>query len=537
MSGISALLLLAVACTGGEAGVAPRPASSPTPSATRADAAPFIEAACALPPSQLTRVLAGYDPGRSGEIQLLPEEPNVVGQWLSHSGPWPYVQRIPMLFYGPPHVPGAGVVNRAATLADVAPTIANLVDYDFRAPDGTALEEIVGTDDEPPRLVVVMVWDAAGRNVLDEHPDAWPTLRSLIPEGVWVDRATVGSSPSVTPAAHATIGTGAMPRRHGLVDLRYRLGRRLRELGDESPTHLRSPTLADRYDRDRDNRPVIGAVSSAGTLGLVGHGSSIEGGDRDVVLFSNGEPWEHRKGFAPFFRLPAYANEVPGRERAIRELDLEDGALDGRWMGEPFTDDPKALAATPAWSDYQMEVLEEVIRREGFGDDAVPDLLFTNFKQIDNVSHLWNMHSPQMEAVVRSTDAALARLIDVLDREVGKGEWVLAVVADHGAAPAPDVSGGFIIDLPRLTRQIRERFDGDGDDREAIEATRVTQFWVDEEELAEHGGTLAEVARFLLDYTKGDNLEDPTVLPRGDRDDPVFDLAVPGEVLESLPCA
>ena len=68
-----------------------------------------------------------------------------------------------------------------------------------------------------------MVWDAVGRDVLARHPDAWPTLASMIEDGAWYESATVGSSPSQTAQVHATIGTGAFPRTHGLVAHRFRV--------------------------------------------------------------------------------------------------------------------------------------------------------------------------------------------------------------------------------------------------------------------------------------------------------------------------
>ena len=47
---------------------------------------------------------------------------------------------------------------------------------------------------------------------------------SLIEHGVWYERASVGSSPSITPATHATLGTGAFPMRTGQTDAEFRLG-------------------------------------------------------------------------------------------------------------------------------------------------------------------------------------------------------------------------------------------------------------------------------------------------------------------------
>ena len=45
-----------------------------------------------------------------------------------------------------------------------------------------------------PKLLVTLVWDGAGRNVLDQWPDDWPFLASLIQRGVWYDAAEIGSS-------------------------------------------------------------------------------------------------------------------------------------------------------------------------------------------------------------------------------------------------------------------------------------------------------------------------------------------------------
>ena len=58
--------------------------------------------ACALPRSWLTRAVRGYHPERSGQIAVLPVKPAYLasgaGGW-SHSGPWPYLQDIPIVFW------------------------------------------------------------------------------------------------------------------------------------------------------------------------------------------------------------------------------------------------------------------------------------------------------------------------------------------------------------------------------------------------------------------------------------------------------
>ena len=39
-------------------------------------------------------------------------------------------------------------------------------------------------------------------------------------------------------------------------------------------------------------------------------------------------------------------------------------------------------------------MVERSIKREGFGADDTPDLLYLNFKEIDYISHVWSVNSP-----------------------------------------------------------------------------------------------------------------------------------------------
>lgn len=535
---LAAVLLFAVSCTGGSSenpgspAEPERPVGTPPPSM-----APrfFQRLACALPSEQLERIRNGYLAERSGDIQIVPQEPNTLGNWFSHSGPWDYLQRVPLLLYGPGHVPAMGPVDRRVTLADVAPTLAELVGFGFEAPDGRPLEEAVPDGPrEPPALVVVMVWDSAGRNVLGEHPDAWPTLRDLIPRGVWFENAEVGSSPSISASVHGTLGTGAFPRRNGLVDHWFRLDGRMVFVENTGMKPLLLPTMAERYDEANANAPLVGTVAFDNWhLAMMGQGSYREGGDPDLAVLRRPGRWGLANVSAPFYDFPSYVNTVPRPDPDV--LDLEDGEEDGRWFGLDLGAD-EAFVEKLVWSGWQSRVLDEVIRREGFGADDLPDLLFTNYKQVDEAGHEWTMNSPEMGGIVRATDVALRDLIGVLDRRVGEGRWVLAVLADHGATPKVTVSGGFQIDEGLLAQDILATFDGDGDERDVLQKLRPSQLWIDREELAENGFTLAQVARFLVEYTKGQHLGDPSQLPRNERDDRLFAAAIPSAILEDLSC-
>lgn len=528
--------------------IAPPAASQTDDDALRGE---FERLACSVPPLLLERTLRGYRPDRAGEIQILPEEPDFVGHGgLPHSGPWDYISQVPLVWYGPGHVPAVGEISRRVTLADVAPTQGALVGFDFDAPDGEPLGEVLRGDAATrPAVVVLVVWDGAGSAVLAEHPDAWPNLRGLMDDGVAYTRAEVGSSPPSTAQIHATLGTGAFSRTHGLIAHRFRIGEELVDPWAAGPRYLVRPTLADLYDLSTDNRAAVAVSATVAIhLGMVGHGTLWGGGDADVVVLreregaatlgAEGDFWNLTSNVAPWFFFPQYVNDLPPVLTYAEPVDRLDGRQDGRWRELEIDSDAAHHGfRTPARIPYQTRVVEELLRNEGFGDDDVPDLLFVNYKLIDEIGHVNSMNSVEMEDAIRAEDANLPALVEVLDREVGEGRWVMALTADHGHTPDPEVSGASALAPTDIGTLLRARFDTDGDDVSIVELVQPTTIFLDEAELAEEGATTFDVADYLLTLTKGDVEGETWPIPDAARDELAFLAAFPSEVLTDLPCA
>jgi hypothetical protein len=521
-------------------------AASTQPPAAPDSSTQHRSSACDLPRDQLLRVWEGSKLPASGEIQIVAAEPDYVGGGLSHAGPWDYVQQVPLFFYGPGRVPALGRVDGRATLADIAPTNAAMLDFDFDAPDGRALTRALLPEDEragPPTLLVTLMWDGAGRNVLDEWPDDWPFLASLVDDGVWFDDAEIGSSPSNTPPTHATIGTGAFPRRHGVIDLYQQIDGEIDKPQGSGPGTLLLPTLADLYDVAHGNEPVVGVVATLGAhTGMLGHGSQWEGGDADLAIMreqedastggDEGDTWQLTSGMAPYFEMPGYVNDVPGLERDLPTLDQEDGVVDEAWGDYPFDALDNGFQ-TPARTPYQTRIVEEVIRREGFGADDVTDLLFVNLKAVDSVGHIFSVNGEEMGQTLRWQDAALEHLVRFLDAEVGEGEWAMTLTADHGHQYDPEISGALPIGITALTAFIEDRF-SKPEGLDVVRRARPTQIWLDEQALADAGHTVAEVAAALAAATR-EELSGGAEFP-GDPDALAFSAAFPTSDLDDLAC-
>ncbi|MGH2695188.1 MAG: alkaline phosphatase family protein [Actinomycetota bacterium] len=517
VAGLAAAAVLAAGCTDERGGVRV--------------GATAEESGCRDLPKLVRRIRKGYFPGPSPDLMPIPRVPNYVGTPTApvHSGPWDYLARVPLVLYGPGHTRGVGDIPAPATMADVAPTIAAAIGFEgMPERDGRALTRALRDDAEPPRLVVVVVWDGGGWNVLEEHPDAWPFLEKLMTRGASFSAMTIGSSPSVTNSIHTTLGTGALPNRHGIVALRVRLGPG--RFGDPllflDPSAIRIQTLADLYDRGRANRPVVGMLASSNYhLGMVGHGASLSGGDRDAVVLIDEDGRAY--GNEELFSLPPAADEE--RFRAwMTELDAGDGTVDGKWDGESL-EGVLAKKGNPAAARYEQWVLERLVRNAGFGADEIPDLLFVNFKAPDEAGHEWGMTAPQVADAVRASDDALKRLTRFLDAEVGRREWMVVVTADHGQMPYPHESGGWAIRGGELGDDLNARFDRNEDGEPLAPNIVSAGIYLDPDQLADNDLGLRGMARWIARYTAEENLQEGEELPEGwEGEERLFDAVVIG---------
>lgn len=462
----------------------------------------FMSKACEVPAKLIRRVRLGYHPAHSEDITFIPDASNYSGNFAgpSHSGPWDYLQEVPFVLYGPGVVdPQGAPLEDPASITDFYPTVSEVLDFDLPRRDGSALTEILAEASAPPKLVIVVVWDGVGRNVLDRWPDAWPTLADLEREGASFRRATVGSSPSITPATHSSLGTGTFPRTHGVTGIQYRapgnaVGESFKEL---DPALLKPETFADTIDASLGNAPKVGILAShSWHLGMMGHGSALEGGDQDqlVLVGRNG-----LKAPAPeFYSAPTVPLNPGEMSEYVEATDLIDGRLDDKWLDREITDPSE----TPALVDYQTEATLQMLQQENYGTDDVPDFFFVNFKTGDTIGHQYTMDSPEMEGVLQAQDEGLGKIVELLDEQVG--DYLMLVTADHGHTPSPESSGGWPIGNPELIEDLDEHFEI-AQGRSLVQESVAVGLFLDRRVMKQADVTTREIADWLSGYTLREN--------------------------------
>lgn len=332
--------------------------------------------------------------------------------------------------------------------------------------------------DGRPRLVVLLVVDQMRRDYLDEYGARWEKgLRRLYDEGAWFPNAAYPYSTTLTCAGHATIATGTLPRTHGIISNQWwdRAGQRMvsctqdpsaREVpyGDRqagpggSAVALKAPTLASAIASATGGRVVSISLKRAAAAMLAGTGRG------DAVLWFQGGGWSSSTAWAarPERALLRAATRTPieadfGRVWARRHggghYKYEDDGLGEKPSPEWTTVFPHALQPRDgrptlffyeAWqsspySDGHLERLAlAAIDGMKLGRESGIDVLAVSFSALDVVGHDFGPRSHEIQDVLFRLDETFDRLLDRLDRRVGRGRYVVAFTADHGVAVIPE---------------------------------------------------------------------------------------------------
>ena len=509
---------LAVAVGGGGLGRVVRRLRRPNPEPVLRSMAEDVGA------EALELVRRTYHPGRSGDLQLILAPGSTANYWQesvklarndprsSHALPWMYLERVPIVVYAPGIVAPLDSTDRV-TLADLAPTAAHLMGFDdFRAADGAPLPGIPRPP-APPKVIVTFVIDGGGWNTLqrwdrsDPATTAWPNLKRLMRGGAVYRDAIMGSFPAVTACAHATIGTGAFPRTHGISGHNIRDGRGVRKAygvaGRARPSDILVPTLADRWTEATKNRAWVGEIGyQVWHLGMLGHGGRPLG-DLPVGVYwdadhtrtwrpHNPELYRVPKEIPPLTQLDAYVQSYSGNPA---------NAIDAQFNPNPKSG--RSVCCTPPIIQFEGDLIDATFDAEGIGTHEATDLLYVNYKAPDYAGHTWNMLSIRTQIALKAVDTQLGRLADMLESRFAPGEFALIVCADHGQCPTVDTVGGVRLDPIQLQEDLDREF---GSIFKVVTSVVPSEVYLNERAMWDAGVTRDDVAAFLRDYRYRDNI-------------------------------
>jgi hypothetical protein len=172
---------------------------------------------------------------------------------------------------------------------------------------------------------------------------------------------------------------------------------------------------------------------------------------RQVAQRWFGKSWERLREDVDYVRWSG-PDDQEGEGVGVRVTAAKDparGWSQGRTFPHPFHPPQRlqpgreyyeALANSPFGNDLLAEVTKACISAERLGNDEIPDLLVVSFSSNDLVGHTWGPDSQEVLDITLRSDRLVADLLKFLDTQVGRGKYLVALTADHGICPLPEVS-------------------------------------------------------------------------------------------------
>ncbi|MGH9458942.1 MAG: alkaline phosphatase family protein [Thermoanaerobaculia bacterium] len=335
----------------------------------------------------------------------------------------------------------------------------------------------------PPDLVVVVSIDQFPQEYIERF-EPWfgeGGFRRFMTEGAYYPDAWYPFATTYTCVGHATIGTGQLPRTHGIIanewfddDTREsvycvedpRARSSSGEEGSYSPLRLGADTLGDRLQERFDGSEVIGVglkdrsgILMAGRKGDAAYW--FEGG-----RFVSSSYYDYSTRVLEFNgSLEAFLRRHPRWEASglIPEADLARVTYDPEALRKhkggpslPITIETVGdLTYTPFGNDLVLELARHVIEVEWMGRaDGAPDILWVGLSSMDYLGHRYGPDSREVADAVVRLDRSLAAFVADLEERFGDRVTV-ALTADHGTQAIPEVARARGRDAGRV--DIRER--------------------------------------------------------------------------------
>jgi len=440
-----------------------------------------------------------YYPGRSGQIMLVPVEgemilePDDLQYRFMHGSPWTYDAKIPLVFFGPRFI-RQGQWMEPVVQQDIAPTLASLLDLSKPASmTGRTLSTALLETDSMPRAILLVVLDGMRSDYLDRYKSEMPTIDRLRHNGSSFENTRINYLPTLTSVGHATIVTGADPKIHGVAAntmFDHVSGQSTGAYPGYSPANLMALTLGDLWNLRTHGRSIIIAqgTTARATIPLAGHGSCIVNGHPTLLAMFEGSSarW---LGDTDCYRLPSYLRDVDASTLWTNpnEVSTDYSVSSG-----------STLLRTPLFPIFQVDALVAMIQNEQVGVDAITDLVFVNFKTPDYVGHQYGPNSDELRATLATLDEQLDRVIKMLDSQIGRNEYVIALTADHGMPSEAGNAWGGRHYTNEIISTLHDRFDPNG--RRVVlfyGDPADNQIFVDTERVKTLGLTLDELATYL----------------------------------------
>jgi predicted AlkP superfamily pyrophosphatase or phosphodiesterase len=329
-----------------------------------------------------------------------------------------------------------------------------------------------------PKLVIGLVVDQMRWDYLYRYYDRYTNggFKRLVNEGFSAENTFIPYTPTYTAVGHSTIYTGSVPAITGIIgndwyDPQLKKAVYCTEdstvtsvgsntkAGLMSPKNLLTTTITDELRLATNFRgKVIGiSLKDRGSILPAGHAAN-------AAYWYDGQTGDWITSSYYMKQLPAWLQDFNKAKLADKfyakdwntlypietyvQSTADNKNYEGKTRGEEAPVFPHLLKSntgknydmirsTPYGNTITLDLAKQAILSENLGKDNITDFLAVSCSSTDYVGHQYGPNSIEAEDTYLRLDKDLEEFFNYLDKSVGKGNYLLFLSADHGAAHVP----------------------------------------------------------------------------------------------------
>ncbi|HMT67020.1 MAG TPA: alkaline phosphatase family protein, partial [Bacteroidales bacterium] len=339
---------------------------------------------------------------------------------------------------------------------------------------------------DKPKLVIGIIVEQMRYDQLERIWEILPDngLKKMVNEGTFYRNASIDYLSTQAAPGFATISTGASPSAHGITSDSWfhpfndemifcvqdasasPVGGSF-ETGLFSPVNLLSSTFADELQMASCGGSKVYGIGMKEMSAIITAGHAADGAfwydDRTGTWMSSTyytdslPPWLMdfnammmpqqllNQQWLPLLDPATYPGCQPDSSSLERGFNgqtwfpynLKELSTKGKLLN--VTRDFSVLRQTPFADDYTTELALRLIDNEQLGQDDITDFLAITYSSTDYVGHRFGPSSVEASDALVRLDRNIARLIEKIDKSLGKKNVLIYLVSAHGVSEIPAV--------------------------------------------------------------------------------------------------
>lgn len=332
---------------------------------------------------------------------------------------------------------------------------------------------------QKPKLVVGIVVDQMRWDFLYRYESKYGNggFKRLLKDGYNLNNVMIDYVPTVTALGHTSIYTGSVPSIHGIAGNDWtdrETGKNVycttdtsvkgissssEKVGAHSPHQLWSTTITDQLGMATNFRSKVVGVSLKDRASILPAGHNPTGafwfdeGTGNFVTSSyymndlpqwlknfNAQKWGEKlvvNGWNTSLPIAKYtestADDVPW-EQLLGSAKTPTFPYSS--LAADYAAKKGVIRTTPFGNSLTLKVAEAALDGYNMGRNADTDFLAINIASTDYVGHSFGPNSIEVQDTYLKLDKDLEQFFSMLDKKVGKDNYLVFLSADHGAANA-----------------------------------------------------------------------------------------------------